>query len=233
MTSRSQVPKAAVPHRLAYLLEALALRLPGAWDHQVVDLTARGPRDDVGERLWDLGIAQWAVEVFVHPSAGRLLGPDRQELLVLTAPRSSGRSIIVAPLIPAVFGTAYEHDDLTPFGITAPAEPTRAAALIKRRLLPRYADALAAVTSREIAAYTPTLQELAGDLSAGALALPARDPAEPALCSPLAVERAAAASSRSSVGCGPPSETAHLGAQVHSPPDEGHAHGSQRPGRSR
>jgi hypothetical protein len=152
---------------------------------------------------------------------------------MLTAPRSHGRSIIAAPLIPAVFGTAYEHDDLTPFGITAPAEPTRAAALIKRRLLPRYADALAAVTNREIAAYTPTLQELAGDRPAGTLVLQAGDPAEAALRSPLAGERVHAASSRSSVGCGLPSKTAHLGAQVHSVPFDGHAHGSQRPGRPR
>ncbi|WP_370106463.1 hypothetical protein [Streptacidiphilus sp. BW17] len=132
----------------------------------MVDLTSRGPRDDADHRLWDLGIAQWAVEVFVQPTAGHLLGPDRQELLILPTPRSGGRSIIAAPLIPAVFGTAYEHDDLTPFGITAPAEPIRAAALIERRLLPQYADALAAITTREVAAYTPSQHELAGDSSA-------------------------------------------------------------------
>jgi len=152
---------------------ALVARLPGSWTSEGLDLTARSIRDDIDDRLWDLGMAQWALQVFVYRAGVHLRGPGRQELLVVIAPRTAGRIIIAAPLMPADFGSVHEYDeDLPLFAISASSTPPRAAAAIERRLLPRYQDALHRI-EREAAAFTPTSQDLTGERREPPLVAPA------------------------------------------------------------
>jgi len=108
-----------------------------------------------------MGVAHGTLHDNVHDHVGYLRGPGGRELVTIT--RSRHRDYIVAALMPRELGHPSDHEDLTPFGITVPADPVRAADAVVRRLLPRYADAHHRVLSREIAAFTPTMAELAGD----------------------------------------------------------------------
>ncbi|MFW6724186.1 hypothetical protein ACHZ98_29360 [Streptomyces sp. MAR4 CNY-716] len=133
------------PHRpeLTTFAPAVAGRLPGNWTNQLNPTT--GPEHYAAlERLWDeAGHVASFIEDYIHTDDVLLHGPDGQQLYVTHRPLRSGE-FVVAALMPAD-ETIMEHHLVgidEPRGITVPADPVRAAALIARRLLPAYAAAL-------------------------------------------------------------------------------------------
>ncbi|MEU6234670.1 hypothetical protein [Kitasatospora sp. NPDC047058] len=119
---------------------AVAGRLPGTWRTALADVSTSAARTEVYERLWDLGITQWALLEFVNDRLGMLRDGQDRELAVVPRPFRRGRYLI-APLVPA--GTdPGSVQDLTPFGLSVSASPARAAEAVRRRLLPRLDYAL-------------------------------------------------------------------------------------------
>ncbi|MFE4514046.1 hypothetical protein ACFRMQ_07590 [Kitasatospora sp. NPDC056783] len=128
---------------MAAFTQALALRLPGEWVADVMDLPTTTARTTLHDRLWDLATADWALGEFRYTSAGVLRGPAGRELLVLPRPVPHAGQYIVAPLLPMVFGrTTDDVEHLSPHGITVSPDPARAAAAVTGRLLPRYNRAI-------------------------------------------------------------------------------------------
>ncbi|MFE2110172.1 hypothetical protein ACFXAF_30510 [Kitasatospora sp. NPDC059463] len=119
---------------------AVACRLPGTWESALEDVSTSAALTKVYERLWDLGITQWALLDFANDRLGMLRDGRGRELVVLPRPFRAGRYLI-APLVPA--GTEPGAvEDLTPFGLSVSTSPARAAETARRRLLPRLDYAL-------------------------------------------------------------------------------------------
>jgi hypothetical protein len=111
------------------------------------------------ERLWDEGQAAYAVEEFVHERAALLAGPGEALLVALPRPMHA-RQILIAVLRPPGI-TRSEGRAAAPRDIAVPAVAARAAAAIRRRLLPRYVDALVALRGPALLhAYTATQRAL-------------------------------------------------------------------------
>ncbi|MGW2544721.1 hypothetical protein ACWC5I_28545, partial [Kitasatospora sp. NPDC001574] len=144
------VMRVAVPESRAVIsvrVAALSARRsdrssPGRWTPSTTTLTTGAARNAVHDRLWDLAHASWALETFVHESAGLLRGPGGRELLVLPRPHPHSGQYIAAALLPEVLGSAYDHAERAPHGIAVGPDPARAAAAVTGRLLPRYDQAL-------------------------------------------------------------------------------------------
>ncbi|MFJ1795283.1 hypothetical protein [Kitasatospora griseola] len=97
------------------------------------------------DRLWDLGVAHWALLDFVNDQVGQLSHPAGMDLVVLRRPLRS-RQYLVAALVPVGHGLAHQvQDHAVPFGIAVADDPVRAAADVTRRLLPSYQQALRTV----------------------------------------------------------------------------------------
>ncbi|WP_143094778.1 hypothetical protein [Streptacidiphilus jiangxiensis] len=137
--------------QLDVLGTAVAQRLPGTWTSTHLDLNDQATRTDLVDRLWDQGIAHWALNDFVQPDGGCLiLGPKEQRLLLLRRPLAQRRRApyVVSGLVPGwAVELAQGRDPAN--AISIPADPVRAAALIARRLLSRYEDALHAWTEQD------------------------------------------------------------------------------------
>ncbi|MFB7906875.1 hypothetical protein ACFVZ3_11815 [Kitasatospora purpeofusca] len=128
--------------------EAVAGRLPGAWRPELADVRTSAALTEVYERLWDLGITQWALLEFVNDRLGMLRDGQGRELVVVPRPFRAGRYLI-APLVPA--GTdPGAVEDLTPFGLTVSGSPAQAAEAVRRRLLPRLDYALLLAEERGV-----------------------------------------------------------------------------------
>ncbi|GAA2672509.1 hypothetical protein GCM10010400_38080 [Streptomyces aculeolatus] len=123
---------------------AVADRLPGHWTSRYDRRITYPEHYSTTARLWDAaGHVAHLVDDYVYPHYALLHGPGEMQLYVTDRPLKSGE-FVIAPLVPDD-GTIMEHhfDGIDePSGITVPADPVRAAALIARRLLPTYATAL-------------------------------------------------------------------------------------------
>ncbi|MDH6111354.1 hypothetical protein P3T36_003377 [Kitasatospora sp. MAP12-15] len=159
----STLPTAGTRTGLLEFTSALAGQLPGEWTHSRFDLTDRTAKTYVDEQLWDLGLAHGSLMHGAHERAGRLQGPGDRDLVVLARPGPHRNAFLVAALLPPMLGVNWDHEDLAPHGIAVPADAARAAARLTTRLLPRLDVALGDAVAREIAAYTPSMSELAGD----------------------------------------------------------------------
>ncbi|MFB7672675.1 hypothetical protein ACFC26_14820 [Kitasatospora purpeofusca] len=148
---------------LARFTQALAERLPGTWTAEELDISSDTARSDLQDRLWDRGHTAWALEAIASDRAGIVSDGEDRSLLVLRRPHPQNSQFLVAPLLPALLGTAYDFEDITPNGIAVDESPTRAAFAVRVRLLPRYTDALHTATARAISEYTPSRSELAED----------------------------------------------------------------------
>ncbi|WP_181787497.1 hypothetical protein [Streptomyces phytophilus] len=137
------------PHRpdLTAFAPAVAGRLPGHWTIRFNPATTGPEHYSILERLWDeAGHAASLIEEYVHIDDAVMHGPGVQQLYVTHRPLKSAE-FVIAPLAPDD-GAIMEHhfDGIDgPSGITVPADPVRAAALISRRLLPAYTAALQAL----------------------------------------------------------------------------------------
>ncbi|WP_188302110.1 hypothetical protein [Streptomyces sp. CBMA123] len=119
---------------------AVACRLRGTWESALEDVSTSAALTEMYERLWDLGITQWAMLEFANDRLGMLPDAQGRELVVLPRPFRAGCHLI-APLVPA--GTEPGAvKDLTPFGLSVSTSPARAAETVRRRLLPRLDYAL-------------------------------------------------------------------------------------------
>ncbi len=118
----------------------VASRLPGTWRPMVADVGESAALTEVYERLWDLGITQWALLDFATDRLGMLRDLRGRELVVLPRPLRADRYLI-APLVPVGTGPGSVQD-LTPFGLSVSVSPARAAEMVRRRLLPRLDYAL-------------------------------------------------------------------------------------------
>ncbi|MFC9331724.1 hypothetical protein [Kitasatospora sp. NPDC057015] len=156
-------PRAGRDLALLRFSEALAERLPGSWTATDIDVSTGVARSELDARLWDNAVASWALGTFVYDRAGIVKDSGERSLVVLPRPYPHTDQYVVAALLPAVLGSAYDFEDLAPHGIVVDASPARAAFAVRMRLLPRYTDALHTALSREIAAYIPSTAELAGD----------------------------------------------------------------------
>ncbi|MFI9829731.1 hypothetical protein ACIHIX_18805 [Streptomyces sp. NPDC051913] len=125
---------------------ALADRLPGVWTSEYHHHLAYSDQFTVSEQHWDGGHVGYVATEFVLGHEAVLHGPDQQHLYLSDRPRSS-HQFVVAPLEPDDDAVQAHHFDGVdePHGIVIPDDPARAAALIVRRVLPRYEQALQAV----------------------------------------------------------------------------------------
>lgn len=135
----------------------LADRLPGTWASEYQRHARYADQFPRAEQLWDTGHVQYIVSQYVLTHDAILHGPNDQRLYVTDRPRYP-HQFVVAPLAP--LGTHLEphHSDAVeePNGIAVPKDPTRAAARVTRRLLPRYEMALQALLGNTTAQSGPT-----------------------------------------------------------------------------
>ncbi|MFJ4676900.1 hypothetical protein [Kitasatospora sp. NPDC088783] len=136
--------------------EGLAARLPGTWAAGTTDISTGTTRSDLHEQLWDHAVADWILGAFAYQRAGIVTDGGLRALLVLPRPHPHTGQYAIAPLLPEFLGSANDFEDLSPHGITAGADPARAASAVRIRLLPRYDDALRTVLAREIGPSTPS-----------------------------------------------------------------------------
>ncbi|OKJ72243.1 hypothetical protein [Streptomyces sp. CB02460] len=124
----------------------LADRLPGAWTSEYHRHLVGADQSPVAEQIWDTGHVSYAVTEFVLGHGAVLHGPDQQHLYLADRPRHP-HQFVVAPLEPDNAAIKPHHFDGVhePNGIVVPNDAARAAALIARRLLPRYEQARQAV----------------------------------------------------------------------------------------
>lgn len=128
---------------LSAFASALAARLPGSWTNGYHRHAAYRDQFPTAERLWDVGHVDYIVSQFVLTHDAVLHGPEDQRLYVTDRPLYP-HQFVVAPLEPDDHGLKPHHFDgvAEPNGIAVPADPARAAALVTRRVLPRYEMAL-------------------------------------------------------------------------------------------
>lgn len=124
----------------------LADRLPGAWTSEYHRHATYAEQFPVAEQIWDAGHVGYVATEFVLGHDAVLHGPDQQRLYLADRPRYP-RQFVVAPLEPDDDAVRAHHFDGVdePNGIVVPDHPARAAALIARRVLPRYEQARRAV----------------------------------------------------------------------------------------
>ncbi|MFI5743552.1 hypothetical protein ACIA9I_34935 [Streptomyces anulatus] len=110
----------------------VAARLPGHWKSDNHRTPLAG--DPAASRLWDSGpLAHTAVTDTGHERSVITSAVGLQ--LYVTGHPSRTADVIVAPLLPAGSRVVHARGIAPPRGITVPADPARAAALIRRRLL--------------------------------------------------------------------------------------------------
>ncbi|MFI1929310.1 hypothetical protein [Streptomyces sp. NPDC020330] len=126
----------------------LADRLPGAWTSEHHRHLTYPDQFPVAEQIWDTGHVSYIATEFVLGHDAVLHGPDQQHLYLADRPRYP-HQFVVAPLEPDDAVTKPHHFDGVdePHGIVVPNDAARAAALIARRVLPRYRQAREAVRS--------------------------------------------------------------------------------------
>ncbi|MFJ9789405.1 hypothetical protein [Streptomyces globosus] len=128
---------------LSLFTSALGARLPGQWTSDYQQHPTYPDQFGAIERLWDRGHVEYIVSQYVLGHEAVLHGPDDQHLYVTDRPLRPGQ-FVVAPLVPDVAPHHFVGVE-EPNGIVVPDDPVRAAALIARRLLPRYESARDAV----------------------------------------------------------------------------------------
>ncbi|AWL37191.1 MULTISPECIES: hypothetical protein [unclassified Streptomyces] len=130
---------------LSAFASGLADRLPGIWTshYQRAQYADQPPRT---EQLWDIGHVDYIVSQNVLTHDAVLHGPDNQRLYVTDRPLYP-HQFVIAPLVPTATHIKPHHFDTVeePNGIAVPDDPTRAAAQVARRMLPRYEQALQTV----------------------------------------------------------------------------------------
>jgi len=114
-------------------------RLPGAWTARSHDPDPLEP--DPYRDTWDSQMLDWAVCEFRPSQAAVLTGPAGERLLVVAYPLRDGEFIVGALAPP---GLPHESigDVHAPLAVTVPADAARAASVITRRFLPRWAEAV-------------------------------------------------------------------------------------------
>ncbi|MCP3821400.1 hypothetical protein NLX86_25880 [Streptomyces sp. A3M-1-3] len=128
---------------LSSFADALADRLPGHWTSEYAQHDSYAQQFVTVEKLWDTGHVDYIVSQYVLGHHAVLHDQDGRQLYLTDRPLYS-RQFVVAPLEPGEPGIKPHHfaGVEEPNGITVPDQPTRAAAQVTRRLLPRYQQAL-------------------------------------------------------------------------------------------
>lgn len=137
----------SAPTNLDIFAADLADRLPGAWTSEYHRHLTYLDQFPVAEQLWDTGQVSYVATEFVLGHDAVLHGPDQQHLY-LADRRGYPHQFVVAPIEPDDPAIKPHHFDGVdkPTGIVIPNDPARAAALVARRVLPRYEQARQAVS---------------------------------------------------------------------------------------
>jgi hypothetical protein len=114
---------------------SLAARLPGRWQPDPTLVTVRA--DPARHRIWHPGplTPTRLATADVHRCV--LTSPHGLQLYVMPRPNRPG-TYVVAPMLPAGTNRVHAQDIDAPVGITVPGNPARAAASVRRRMLPDY-----------------------------------------------------------------------------------------------
>ncbi|MGW0137542.1 hypothetical protein [Streptomyces calvus] len=114
---------------------ALAERLPGRWQAgPPVNLAAQ---DAGNHRIWHSGPLAYTAFNATNLHRYVLTSPHGLQLYVLPRPRRSDQ-FLVLPMLPAGCDKQHVRGLTSPRGIAVPAEPVRAAAAVRRRMLLEY-----------------------------------------------------------------------------------------------
>ncbi|MEU2131776.1 hypothetical protein [Streptomyces sp. NPDC018352] len=121
----------------------LAARLPGIWTSTYQRHAEYKDQIPTTNQVWDSGHVHYVVSTYVLAHEAVLHGPDAERLYVTHRPLYP-RQFVVAPFEPEGIGLKphHFHGVEEPNGIAVPNDPARAAALVTRRILPRYEQAL-------------------------------------------------------------------------------------------
>lgn len=130
----------------------MAARIPG-WTARTHDLARAEQHREVDERVWDDGTLSHAFEHDVPHEAAVLTGPGGAQFVALHRPGTRGQ-FLVGALRPAFIPAHLVDPDDSPVppAITVGTDPVRAAAEVRRRLLPRYEQAVWRARVRALAA---------------------------------------------------------------------------------
>ncbi|NYV75345.1 hypothetical protein [Streptomyces sp. UH6] len=129
-------PETPVPHPdVTRFATGLAARLPGRW--QVDPATAVVRTDPARHRIWHPGPLTSTRLATADVRRCVLTSPHGLQLYVMPRP-GRPRTYVVAPMLPAGTSPVHAQDITSPLGITVPADATRAAVRVRRRLLPDY-----------------------------------------------------------------------------------------------
>ncbi|MET8577327.1 hypothetical protein [Streptomyces sp. NPDC005012] len=125
-----------MPHPdVTHFATGLAARLPGRW--QADPATAVVRTDPARHRIWHPGPIPTAALATADVQRSVLTSPHGLQLYVMPRP-GRPRTYVVAPMLPAGTSLLHTQDIDSPAGITVPADPVRAAASVRRRMLPDY-----------------------------------------------------------------------------------------------
>lgn len=113
----------------------LAARLPGRWQPEPTTATVRA--DPAPHRIWPRGPLAPADLDTCEAQRCVLTAPDGLQLYVMPRPGRPG-TFVVAPMLPAGTSPVHAQGITGPIGITVPSDAARAAAFVRRRVLPDY-----------------------------------------------------------------------------------------------
>jgi len=136
------MPRPYVRPNLNRFASQVAARLPGTWSTR-----SHGPDPldhDPYRDTWDSQLLDWAICEYRPARASVLAGPAGERLLLIAHPLRDGEFIVGALAPP---GLAHEAvgDVYAPLAVAVPADAVRAAAVIARRFLPRWQEAVARI----------------------------------------------------------------------------------------
>ncbi|MGW2056247.1 hypothetical protein ACWCOZ_20430 [Streptomyces sp. NPDC001840] len=129
-------PEESSPADLRGFASTMAARLPG-WTARAHDLTVGEQRREVDERVWDNGTLSDAFEQWVPHEAAVLTGPGGAQFVAVHRPGARGQFLVGALRPASIPAHLIAPDDSpVPSAIAVGADPVRAAAEVRRRLLP-------------------------------------------------------------------------------------------------
>jgi hypothetical protein len=114
---------------------ALAERMPGRW--QAGPPTSFAAQEAGSRRIWHSGPLAYAAFDAAGIQRCVLTSPHGLQLYVLPRPRRPAQ-FLVLPMLPAGCDPQHVQGLASPRGIAVPADPVRAAAVVRRRMLLEY-----------------------------------------------------------------------------------------------
>ncbi|WP_434595845.1 hypothetical protein [Streptomyces sp. A5-4] len=132
-------------HNLTAFVHAVGTRLPGRWQAEAHPTSLA--EDPASDRIWNSGPLAYTAHRSSPTHRSVLTSASGIQLYVTEHP-SRKSQFVVAPMLPA--GTKHDHTAgvAAPKAVTVPADPVRAAALVRRRQLFDYRVASMMAQSR-------------------------------------------------------------------------------------